>query len=81
MKVLTLKVSEALDEGLAVAARERGGNKSAVVRQALEDYLAARGRRAVRRGSFLDRARGFAGCVEGVPDLSTNRRQMAGYGR
>jgi len=49
MKVLSLKVPEALDRKLTAVVKRRGVRKSAVVRQALEQYLDESGE--IRSGS------------------------------
>ena len=80
MKVLSFKVSEALDRKLAAVVRRRGVGKSAVVRRALEHYLDDSGE--VRKGSFLELAGDLVGCVKDAPaDLSTNPRHLADFGK
>jgi len=78
MKIVTLKLPEPVDRELQALAERRGTSKSALVREALDGYLA----RAVpaESGSFLDQARDLAGCVEGPEDLSANERHLEGYG-
>jgi hypothetical protein len=79
LKTLTVKVPTALAHRLAVAARERGGNKSGVVREALEAHL---DQPRTASGSCLDLARDLAGIVDSAPpDLSTNRRHLRRYGK
>jgi metal-responsive CopG/Arc/MetJ family transcriptional regulator len=79
MKTLTVKVPTALANRLALVVRERGRNRSEVVREALEAHL-DRSRRPT--GSCLDLARDLAGIVDSAPpDLSTNRRHLRRYGR
>ena len=80
MKVLSIKVPEALERKLAAVVRQRGGRKSTVVRQALEHYLD--GSAEARRGSFLELAGDLAGCVTDAPaDLSSNPRHLARFGK
>ena len=80
MKVLSLKVSEALDRKLAAVVKRRGMQKSAVVRQALEQYLDESSE--VRGGSFLALAGDLVGSVKDAPaDLSTNPRHLADFGK
>ena len=80
MKVLSLKVSEALNRKLATVVRRRGMQKSAVVRQALEQSLDESSE--VRGESFLRLAGDLVGCVKDAPaDLSTNPRHLADFGR
>ena len=65
---------------MATVVRRRGMQKSAVVRQALEQYLDESSE--VRRGSFLRLAGDLVGCVKDAPaDLSTNPRHLADFGR
>jgi Arc/MetJ-type ribon-helix-helix transcriptional regulator len=80
MKVLSVKVPEALERKLVAVVRKRGRRKSAVVREALERYLEESGE--ARRGSFLELAGELAGCVTDAPaDLSSNPRHLAGFGK
>lgn len=79
MKTVTVKVPKALAHRLAVVARERGGNQSGIVREALEAHL---DQPRTATGSCLDLARDLAGSVDSAPpDLSTNRRHLRRYGR
>ena len=79
MKTMSLKLPEALDEKLAAVAQERGGSKSAVVREALEAYLQKD--KEMRPGSCLEMARDLVGMVEGPPDLSFHKKHMKGFGK
>ena len=80
MKVLSLKVPEALDRKLTAAVKRRGVPKSAVVRQALEQYLDESGE--IRRGSFLELAGDLVGSIKDAPaDLSTNPRHLTDFGK
>ena len=79
MKSLSLKLPDAFDAKLAAVARKRRASKSAVVREALEAYIAHGGK--VIPGSALDLAKDLAGCLEGPGDLSYNKRYMRGFGR
>ena len=79
MRTVTVKVPTALANRLALVARERGGNRSEVVREALEAHL---DQRRTATGSCLDLAHDLAGIVASAPaDLSTNRRHLRRYGR
>jgi hypothetical protein len=61
------------------AVRRRGVSTSALVREALEDWL---GRENVgRAGSCLDLAADLRGVLSGPVDLSSNPRHLKGYGR
>lgn len=80
MKILSFKVPEVLDRKLAAVVRRRGLKKSALVREALKQYLDES--REVRRGSFLELAGDLVGCVKGAPaDLSSNPRHLADFGK
>ena len=79
MKTLSLKLPQALDAKLAVAARRRGESKSATARQAIEAFIEGGGRST--QASCLDLAGDLAGCVEGPRDLSFSRKHMRGYGK
>jgi hypothetical protein len=80
MKHISLKLPAALEARLAAAAKRRKTTKSAIVRQALEDYLANGNRTG--RPSFADTVRDLIGCVDsGIPDLASNPKHMRGYGR
>lgn len=80
MKVLSLKVPEALDRKLTAVVKRRGVRKSAVVRQALEQYLDESGE--IRNGSFLELAGDLVGSIKDAPaDLSTNPRYLADFGK
>lgn len=79
MKTVTVKVPKALANRLALVVRERGGNRSEIVREALEAHL---DQPRTASGSCLDLARDLAGIVDSAPpDLSTNRRHLRRYGR
>src|SRR5688572_12546279 len=80
MKMLSLKVPEALDRKLTAVVKKRGVPKSAVVRQALERYLDESGE--IRSGSFLELAGDLVGSIKDAPaDLSTNPRHLADFGK
>ncbi len=79
MKTMSLKLPEILDEKLSALASKRGATKSAVLREALEDYL--RKTSPVRPGSCLALASDLVGCVNGPVDLSFHERHMKGFGK
>lgn len=78
MKTIAIKISDDLLAEIQVAAREKGETRSAVMREALEEYFSRKKHHNI--GSCLDLARDLAGCVEGPPDLSTNPTHMDNYG-
>jgi len=80
MEPLTLKIPPRLAAQLEAFARSRGASRSAVVREAITQYL-ARGEPRSSRGSCLELARDLAGIVEGPSDLATNPKHVKDYGR
>lgn len=78
MKTISLKLPDRLHAELNRVAEERGRSKSDVVRTAIEEHL--NGEKTPARGSFLEAARKWIGCVEGPADLSTNTEYMEGFG-
>jgi Arc/MetJ-type ribon-helix-helix transcriptional regulator len=79
MKTVSLKLPDALDGRLSVFIRKRKVSKSAVIREALEAYLAREGEAAPN--SFLEAARDLCGHIDGPADLSTNPKHLDGYGQ
>lgn len=79
MKTMSLKVPDALDAQIRELARRTGRSKSLVVRMAISDFLPKAGLGS--RRSFLSKAIDLAGSITAVPDLSVNKRRLAGYGR
>ena len=79
MKTISLKLPEALDMKLTALIRRQGGSKSAIVRAALEAYIARESEAA--QGSVLEAAQDLCGCLEGPADLSTNPNRLDGYGQ
>ena len=79
MKTLTLKLPEKLATQLNAYAHEQETNKSAIIREALQEYLTRKWQ--IQPHSFLALAEDLAGSVEGPPDLSSNPDHMKGYGK
>ena len=79
MKTIALKVPEALLTKIELAARQRGETRSALMRHALEGFVADRGKGET--GSCLDLARDLRGCIKGPVDLSTSSKHLEGYGK
>jgi predicted DNA-binding protein len=76
---ITIRVSESLVKRLKKHAGMRRRSESALVREALENYLGE----APASSSAYDLAKeaGLIGCVRGGPsDLSTNRKHFEGFG-
>ena len=79
MKTIALKLPDSVLAQLETVAQERHENRSALIRQALEEFLSSK--RKGKPTSCLDLARDLAGSVRGPSDLSTNRAHMDEYGR
>lgn len=77
MVPVSFKMPARLAAQVRAAARERGLSKSALIREAIEVYLAGD---APSVPSALDMAAGLVGAWEGPPDLSTNPKYMEGFG-
>ena len=81
MNTLTIKLPHALDDAVATASAREHISKSALVRRALEAYLAQR-ISATPFVSALDKAGDLVGCFEGGPkDLASNPAHLAGFGK
>ena len=79
METLALKLPKELGTRLKVVAKRRKATKKAIVREALEQYLALE---EPTPGSVADLAREFIGCLDGGPtDLSYNPKYMEGFGQ
>ncbi len=78
MKTISIKLPDDLLAKMQCAAMKRGETKSAVLREALEEFLS--NQKNQNMGSCLDYARDLAGCVQGPPDLSTNAAHLDCYG-
>lgn len=76
MKVITVKLPDALAEWLARTARELGRPQSDLVREALQ-------RRSEGAGApnCHDLLADVCGTIDGPKDLSTHRKHMAGFGQ
>jgi predicted transcriptional regulator len=79
MRTITVKLPRTLGERLGRAVIYRRSTRSAVVREAIEAYLA--GQAEASEGSCFDLASDLAGAVKGPSDLSSNRLRLRGYGR
>jgi metal-responsive CopG/Arc/MetJ family transcriptional regulator len=78
-RTITVKLPRKLAARLSATVKKRQTTQSAIVREALERHLSDRPSKA--EPSFLDLAQEYVGCIEGPPDLSSNKRRLAGYGR
>lgn len=79
MFTVSLKLPDSLLAEVRALAERKGVSRSSVIREALAAYLPLAAVPAA--GSFLERARDLAGCVEGPPDLSSHPAHMESYGR
>jgi hypothetical protein len=77
MKTIAVRLPEELLAAIQYAAKRRGETNSALMREALQEFLS----KTDHSGSCLDLARDLAGCVDGPPDLSTNPAHMDDYGK
>jgi metal-responsive CopG/Arc/MetJ family transcriptional regulator len=75
MRTVSVKLPERLDEALSDLARRRNVGRSTLVREALET-MATGLRRSVT--TIVDE---LVGTLDGPVDLSTNPKQMTGYGK
>jgi hypothetical protein len=78
-RTITVKLPRKLAARLSAEVQERQTTQSAVVREALERHFFDRSNAS--EPSFLDLAQEYAGCIQGPPDLSSNKRRLAGYGQ
>jgi predicted transcriptional regulator len=77
MRAISIKVSEQLDQKLTALARRRRSNRSAVAREALEAFIAAR----PVKPSVTAAAGDLVGSLEGPEDLATGAEHFAGFGK
>jgi hypothetical protein len=83
MKPRTIKLPKALDAELTRYAASKGASASAVLREALAEYLGKPSAQAAsaRPTSIGHLAADLAGAVDGPTDLSTNPKHLAQFGR
>ncbi len=79
MKTIAIKLPDHLLSEIQNSAAQRGETRSQIMREALELYLKKDKSEGIK--SCLDLVRDLAGCVQGPPDLSTNKAHMDEYGR
>jgi predicted DNA-binding protein len=80
MSTLSIRLPKLLDEQLTTAAKKRQQTKTAVILEALQEYLAKVEEKPV---TVAELAKDYIGIVDddGPPDLSSNKKFMEGYGR
>jgi len=74
MRIASFKLPEHLDRTLTALARDRGTSRSALVREALEQFT------ATSQPSVTELAGGLVGCLDGPADLSTGAPHMEDFG-
>jgi hypothetical protein len=80
MKTISVKLPASLGAKLTFAAKQRSTTKSAIVRTALEQYLAPNAEHPPESVAAL--AKELIGCVSGGPsDLSYNKKHLEGLGQ
>ena len=79
MNTISLKVPDRLAVAITETARQKGVSKSALIREALTEYL---GRLETEQlGSALSRVSDLEGILHGPEDLSVNKHYLEGFGR
>ncbi len=81
-KRISVRIGSQLDRQLRRRAKETGKNESAVVREALGDYLSRTSSTSSARTVYdLLEEKRLIGCLTDTPpDLSTNRERFEGFG-
>lgn len=79
MSTLSIKLPKVIDERLTATAERRKKAKTALVVEALREYLAKEDEEITV--TAYDLAKDFLGCGEGPSDLSSNKKYMEGYGQ
>jgi uncharacterized protein GlcG (DUF336 family) len=74
-ETLTVRLDDALAKALTDEAERTSRAKGRIVSEALESYF-----RRTRPGA-LQALQRYVGCVEGPPDLSTNKKYLATLGK
>lgn len=74
-ETLTVRLDDALAKALADEARRTARPKGRIVSEALSAHFRS------TRTSALDALQRYVGCVEGPPDLSTNRAYLTSLGK
>ena len=80
MNTISIKLPKMLDEQLAMTAKKRKKTKTAVMLEALRNYLAEQQEKPVTVGEL---AKKYIGAIDddGPTDLSYNKKYMEGYGQ
>ena len=80
MKTLSFKISDTLDQRIALELARRKIGKSTLLREAIEQHL-SKPSASRKRQSFLDLAGDLVGRRQGPGDLSSNPKYMRDFGR
>jgi metal-responsive CopG/Arc/MetJ family transcriptional regulator len=80
MTVMTFKVPDALARRIRAVAAQHHTSRSAVVREAVEEYV-DHNLATSEDASVYDLIREFVGTIDGPHDLSIHPRHMRGYGQ
>ncbi len=80
MSTLSIKLPKILDEKLTTTAKKRKKTRSAVMLEALREYLARQEEKPITVGEL---AKDYIGIIDddGPTDLSYNKKYMEGYGQ
>jgi predicted transcriptional regulator len=79
MRVVSIKLPEALVKQLTELARRRNTSRSAVLREALESFeRESRGSRG-SQASVIQAAGDLVGSLQGPRDLASHSKHIAGY--
>ena len=79
MKKVSVKLPSPLAAKWSALACKRKTSESALIRQAMEAFLAAQ--KQHRPGSLLKRIRDLVGCFEGPGDLSCNKEHVRDFAK
>lgn len=80
MNTLSIKLPKVLDEKLTTTAKKRKKTKTALILEALREYLAEQEEKTI---TVAELARKYIGAIDddGPSDLSSNKKYMEGYGQ
>ena len=82
MSVLTCKLPQALDGRLAELAKRRGVPKSVLIREAIEEKVAAESALPRRPANLIEALGDSVGSIAaGKGDLARNKKHLRGYGK
>jgi len=80
MNNISVKLPKSLDNKVTATAKRRGESKSAIIREAIEDYFARNG--SAPSLSVAELAKELIGCLDDGPtDISYNKKHLKGFGK